>query len=99
MIEIERNNCDVRDSERVKEIAACLCCCFLPAICPCIVQQTFSALFGGLRGGTFTYSQSRIDRRIRDHLFRSLVKQEIGFFDENKTGTMILLDRCYYYIL
>ncbi|KAI1703534.1 ABC transporter transmembrane region domain-containing protein [Ditylenchus destructor] len=45
-----------------------------------------SAVFGGFRGGFFTYSQSRIDRRIRDDLFRSLVQQEIGFFDENKTG-------------
>ncbi|VDD92071.1 unnamed protein product [Enterobius vermicularis] len=43
-------------------------------------------LFGGLRGGSFTYAQARIDRRIRDHLFKSLVKQEIGFFDQNKTG-------------
>ncbi|VDM24663.1 unnamed protein product, partial [Toxocara canis] len=46
----------------------------------------FSAVFGGLRGGSFTYAQARIDRRIRDDLFRSLVKQEIGFFDANKTG-------------
>uniref|UniRef100_A0A1I8AD46 ABC-type antigen peptide transporter n=1 Tax=Steinernema glaseri TaxID=37863 RepID=A0A1I8AD46_9BILA len=44
------------------------------------------AVFGGLRGGSFTYSQSRVDRRIRDNLFRSLVTQEIGFFDANKTG-------------
>lgn len=47
---------------------------------------SFRALFGGLRGGSFTYAQARIDRRIRDHLFKSLVKQEIGFFDQNKTG-------------
>lgn len=45
-----------------------------------------SAVFGGLRGGSFTYAQARIDRRIRDDLFRSLVRQEIGFFDANKTG-------------
>ena len=44
------------------------------------------AVFGGLRGGTFTYGQARIDRRIRDDLFVSLVHQEIGFFDANKTG-------------
>ncbi|KAH7726669.1 ATP-binding cassette sub-family B member 9 isoform 5 [Aphelenchoides avenae] len=44
------------------------------------------AIFGGFRGGFFTYSQSRVDRRIRSDLFRSLVNQEIGFFDENKTG-------------
>uniref|UniRef100_A0A915E1Y3 ABC transmembrane type-1 domain-containing protein n=1 Tax=Ditylenchus dipsaci TaxID=166011 RepID=A0A915E1Y3_9BILA len=45
-----------------------------------------SAVFGGFRGGFFTYSQARVDRRIRDDLFRSLVQQEMGFFDENKTG-------------
>ena len=44
------------------------------------------AIFGGFRGGFFTYSQSRVDRRIRSDLFRSLVRQEIAFFDENKTG-------------
>ncbi|KAL7080242.1 hypothetical protein ACQ4LE_000370 [Meloidogyne hapla] len=45
-----------------------------------------SSVFAGLRGGFFTYSQARIDRRIRGDLFRSFVKQEIGFFDANKTG-------------
>lgn len=45
-----------------------------------------SAIFGGFRGGFFTYSQSRVDRRIRNDLFRSLVSQEIGFYDANKTG-------------
>ncbi|VDK43399.1 unnamed protein product [Anisakis simplex] len=50
------------------------------------VLTVSGSVFGGLRGGTFTYAQARIDRRIRDDLFRSLVKQEIGFFDANKTG-------------
>ncbi|KAF7634500.1 hypothetical protein Mgra_00006071 [Meloidogyne graminicola] len=45
-----------------------------------------SSIFAGLRGGFFTYSQARIDRRIRGDLFRSFVRQEIGFFDANKTG-------------
>ncbi|CAD5209211.1 unnamed protein product [Bursaphelenchus xylophilus] len=48
-----------------------------------------SAIFGGLRGGFFTYSQARVDRRIRNDLFRSLVKQEIGFYDANKTGEIV----------
>jgi|UniRef100_A0AC35EXM9 ATP-binding cassette subfamily B (MDR/TAP) protein 9 len=47
------------------------------------------AIFGGFRGGFFTYSQSRVDRRIRSDLFRSLVRQEIAFFDENKTGEIV----------
>ncbi|CEF68673.1 ATP-binding cassette sub-family B member 9 [Strongyloides ratti] len=44
------------------------------------------ALFGGLRGASFTYAQARVDRRIRDDLFRSIVNQEIGYFDGNQTG-------------
>ncbi|KAI1713344.1 ABC transporter transmembrane region domain-containing protein [Ditylenchus destructor] len=45
-----------------------------------------SAIFGGFRGGFFVYSDNRVERRVRDKLFRTLVKQEIGFFDENPTG-------------
>nr|CDJ82259.1 unnamed protein product [Haemonchus contortus] len=44
------------------------------------------AVFGGLRGGSFTYAHATIDRQIRNDLFRSVTKQEIGFFDANKTG-------------
>ncbi|CAJ0961341.1 unnamed protein product, partial [Mesorhabditis belari] len=47
------------------------------------------AVFGGFRGGMFTYAQARIDRQIRNDLFRSIVKQEIGFFDQNKTGEIV----------
>lgn len=47
------------------------------------------SIFGGFRGGFFTYSQARVDRRIRSDLFRSLVKQEIAFFDANKTGEIV----------
>ncbi|KAK6010704.1 hypothetical protein OSTOST_24242, partial [Ostertagia ostertagi] len=45
-----------------------------------------SAVFGGLRGGSFTYAHATIDRQIRNDLFRAVTKQEIGFFDANKTG-------------
>ncbi|KAI1704478.1 ABC transporter transmembrane region domain-containing protein [Ditylenchus destructor] len=45
-----------------------------------------SAIFGGFRGGFFVYSDNRVERRVRDKLFRTLVKQEIGFFDETPTG-------------
>jgi ABC-type multidrug transport system fused ATPase/permease subunit len=48
-----------------------------------------SAIFGGFRGAFFTYSQARVDRRIRNDLFSSLIHQEIGFFDANKTGNLI----------
>ncbi|CAB3406987.1 unnamed protein product [Caenorhabditis bovis] len=41
---------------------------------------------GGLRGGSFTYAHATIDRQIRSDLFKAVVRQEIGFFDMNKTG-------------
>lgn len=44
------------------------------------------AVFGGFRGGSFTLAHAMIDRQIRNDLFRSVIKQEIGFFDLNKTG-------------
>ncbi|VDM65950.1 unnamed protein product [Strongylus vulgaris] len=44
------------------------------------------AVFGGLRGGSFTYAHATIDRQIRSDLFRAVIKQEIGFFDAIKTG-------------
>lgn len=43
-------------------------------------------VFCGLRGGSFLYLSARIDQTLRSNLFRALIKQEIGFFDLNKTG-------------
>lgn len=43
-------------------------------------------VFGGLRGGSFLYLDAHIDQTLRNDLFRALIKQEIGFFDLNKTG-------------
>ena len=42
----------------------------------------------GLRGGIFTVGGARVNRRIRDMLFQSLLKQEVGFFDTTKTGDL-----------
>ncbi|KAM8960739.1 ABC-type oligopeptide transporter ABCB9 [Pelodytes ibericus] len=50
------------------------------------VGSSFSA---GVRGGLFTFTFARLNIRIRNLLFRSLVSQEIGFFDENHTGDII----------
>lgn len=47
----------------------------------------FSTLFGGLRGGTFTYASALVSRQIKLDLFRSLIKQEIAFFDTTKSGS------------
>nr|XP_033810188.1 ATP-binding cassette sub-family B member 9 [Geotrypetes seraphini]XP_033810189.1 ATP-binding cassette sub-family B member 9 [Geotrypetes seraphini] len=48
-----------------------------------------SAFAAGVRGGLFTFTFARLNVRIRNLLFRSLVSQEIGFFDENHTGDII----------
>ncbi|XP_069820093.1 ABC-type oligopeptide transporter ABCB9 isoform X2 [Dendropsophus ebraccatus] len=50
------------------------------------VGSSFSA---GVRGGLFTFTFARLNIRIRNLLFRSLVSQEIAFFDENHTGDII----------
>lgn len=42
----------------------------------------------GLRGGIFTIVGARVNRRIRDMLFQSLIRQEVGFFDTAKTGDL-----------
>ncbi|MEE6504071.1 hypothetical protein FKM82_005059 [Ascaphus truei] len=52
------------------------------------VGSSFSA---GVRGGLFTFTFARLNIRIRNRLFRSLLAQEIGFFDENHTGQFLLL--------
>ncbi|KAJ3603555.1 hypothetical protein NHX12_028300 [Muraenolepis orangiensis] len=40
----------------------------------------------GMRGGVFSLTFARLNLRLRNLLFRSLVRQEIGFFDSNHTG-------------
>ncbi|KAM9748573.1 ABC-type oligopeptide transporter ABCB9 isoform 4-T6 [Dama dama] len=43
----------------------------------------------GIRGGIFTLIFARLNIRLRNRLFRSLVSQETSFFDENRTGDLI----------
>ncbi|XP_015221600.2 ABC-type oligopeptide transporter ABCB9 isoform X1 [Lepisosteus oculatus] len=45
-----------------------------------------SSIAMGVRGGVFSLTFARLNVRLRNLLFRSLVHQEIGFFDENHTG-------------
>ncbi|XP_060093719.1 antigen peptide transporter 2 [Heteronotia binoei] len=47
-----------------------------------------SALFSGCRGGLFTFSMSRMNLRVRGLLFSSLVRQDLAFFQEVKTGDL-----------
>ncbi|XP_058520806.1 antigen peptide transporter 2 isoform X2 [Ochotona princeps] len=47
-----------------------------------------SSLCAGCRGGFFTFTMSRINLRIREQLFSSLLRQDLGFFQETKTGEL-----------
>ncbi|XP_053456930.1 antigen peptide transporter 2 [Nycticebus coucang] len=47
-----------------------------------------SSLSAGCRGGSFTYIMSRINLRIREQLFSSLLRQDLSFFQETKTGEL-----------
>lgn len=40
----------------------------------------------GVRGGVFSLTFARLNLRVRNHLYRVLMRQEIGFFDKNHTG-------------
>ncbi|XP_060641483.2 ABC-type oligopeptide transporter ABCB9 [Anolis sagrei] len=48
-----------------------------------------SSFAAGIRGGVFTLVFARLNIRLRNTLFRSLVSQEMSFFDENLTGDII----------
>lgn len=52
-----------------------------PVLSPCP-----SSLSAGCRGGFFLFTMSRINLRIRELLFSSLLRQDLGFFQETKTG-------------
>lgn len=47
-----------------------------------------SSVAMGVRGGVFTLTFARLNLRLRNHLFRTLMRQEIAFFDENHTGNV-----------
>lgn len=42
-----------------------------------------------IRGGIFTVIGARVNVRVRQILFDSLVSQEVGFFDCTKTGDLV----------
>ncbi|XP_030438813.1 ATP-binding cassette sub-family B member 9 isoform X2 [Gopherus evgoodei] len=48
-----------------------------------------SSFAAGIRGGIFTLIFARLNIRLRNCLFQSLVAQETSFFDENRTGDII----------
>ena len=51
-----------------------------------ISASLLCGVFTGLRGSIFTVIGARVNVRIREMLFGSLLKQEVGFFDTTKTG-------------
>ncbi|CAM9793005.1 unnamed protein product [Pylaiella littoralis] len=54
-----------------------------------LVLAAFScSVFSGIRGCIFTIVGARVNVRVRQRLFESLVRQEIGFFDTTKTGDL-----------
>ncbi|XP_013372387.1 PREDICTED: antigen peptide transporter 2 isoform X1 [Chinchilla lanigera] len=61
---------------------------FASAIFLMCLLSVGSSLSGGCRGGLFTYVMSRINLRIRKKLFSSLLRQDLGFFQETKTGEL-----------
>lgn len=46
--------------------------------------------FTGLRGGLFSLAMWRLNVRIRQELFKSLLAQEVGFYDTVQTGGCLL---------
>ncbi|XP_029019326.1 ATP-binding cassette sub-family B member 9 isoform X2 [Betta splendens] len=53
------------------------------------VLASISSFAVGARGGVFTLTFARLNLRLRNLLFRTLMVQEIGFFDKNHTGDIL----------
>ena len=46
----------------------------------------YSSVTAGIRGSLFRLALARLNFRVNNLLFASIMKQEIGFFDTNRTG-------------
>ena len=57
-------------------------------MCVCVYVCVFFLRFLRTRGGIFTVVGARVNVRVRQRLFESLVRQDIGFFDTTKTGDL-----------
>lgn len=55
----------------------------VPLFCVHVSHSSFCA---GVRGGMFKWSLARLNKRVCHMLFDSLMKQEIGFFEETEPG-------------
>mmetsp|Transcript_8205 Transcript_8205/g.15198 ORF Transcript_8205/g.15198 Transcript_8205/m.15198 type:complete len:827 (-) Transcript_8205:1281-3761(-) len=47
-----------------------------------------TAIFSALRGSCFTIAKGLINMTLREKLFQSLLNQEVGFFDQIKSGKL-----------
>uniref|UniRef100_H9GBR3 Antigen peptide transporter 2 n=1 Tax=Anolis carolinensis TaxID=28377 RepID=H9GBR3_ANOCA len=61
---------------------------FSLAILPVCLVSLGSSLSAGCRGGLFTFTVSRMVVRVRHLLFSSLMRQDVAFFQEVKTGDL-----------
>jgi ABC-type multidrug transport system fused ATPase/permease subunit len=53
-----------------------------------LLAAVCSGVFAGARGSIFTVQMARLNARVRQRLFDSLLTQNGGFFDEHKTGDL-----------
>ena len=53
-----------------------------------LVAALASGIFAGLRGSVFTVQMARLNSRLRRRLFDTILAQDVGFFDKNKTGDL-----------
>uniref|UniRef100_F1RQ21 Antigen peptide transporter 2 n=1 Tax=Sus scrofa TaxID=9823 RepID=F1RQ21_PIG len=61
---------------------------FVSAILFMSLFSVGSSLSAGCRGSAFTLVMSRINLRVREQLFSSLLHQDLAFFQETKTGEL-----------
>ncbi|KAM7381175.1 hypothetical protein PAMA_012153 [Pampus argenteus] len=61
---------------------------FFYAIGQLTIISLGSALFSGLRGGIFMCTLARLNKRLKHLLFKTLLQQEVQFFDENNPGQL-----------
>lgn len=54
-----------------------------------LVVFFFGAIASFLRAYLFTYASERVVARLRKDLFGAIVRQEIGFFDSERTGELV----------
>eukprot|EP00968_Pinguiococcus_pyrenoidosus_P022918 scaffold3469_cov246-Pinguiococcus_pyrenoidosus.AAC.6 len=54
-----------------------------------VITAAVTGVFTGIRGSTFLVVGARFSMRLRQRLFDSVLKQDMGFFDATKTGDLL----------